>query len=100
MNISSINTVTPHFTGEYLLNANQTMPNGEACLERDLMLGVWLQEAKNQNDIYTKITDFFKGEYNEDNTAPCVVKYNIPDSRDSKFEDCMNKCGQKFEKIA
>ncbi|MCM1338056.1 MAG: hypothetical protein NC191_00105 [Muribaculaceae bacterium] len=100
MNISAINSTTPVFSGKYKVNANQNMPSGEACIDRDLMLGMWLNQVNNYEQISTKFDKFFSGVYNENKTAPCNVIYDIPDSEDAHFEKCMNNCGQKFEKIA
>ena len=100
MNISSINYATPSFSGKYRVNVNQEMPNGEACLERDLMLGIWLNQVNNYEQISKKMDDFFHGEYENNKLAPCNVIYDIPDTENNHFEDCLNKCGQTFTRIA
>lgn len=100
MNISAINSTSPAFSSKYQLNINQTMPDGRPSIDRDLMLGIWLNQAKNEEDITTKINEFFKNEYNNNQIASCNVIYDIPNSEDAHFEKCMNKVGQKFSKIA
>ncbi len=99
MNNLSINP-QQSFTGTYRVNVNQLNKKGYPSVDRDLMLGVWMTEAKNGNEIHSKIEKFFTNEYNKDETAPCFVNYVIADKDDSRFEEDMKECGQKFTKLA
>ena len=89
-----------YFAGKYQLNANQTMPNQDACLKRDFLLGVACGYAQNGDEISKKLADFYNGAYNADKYAPCNVVFEIPDKMNDTFEECMSKIGQKFDKLA
>ncbi len=89
-----------NFAGKYRLDANQTMPNQDACLKRDYMLGVACGYAYNGDEVSKNLADFYKGAYNKDKYAPCNVVFNIPDDKNALFEESMSKIGQKFDKLS
>ncbi len=88
-----------NFAGKYQLNANQAMPNQDACLKRDYMLGVACGYAYNGEEVSKKLADFYNGLYNKDKSAPFNVVFNIPENQEAMFEESMSKVGQKFDKI-
>ena len=88
-----------NFAGKYQLNANQAMPNQDACLKRDYMLGVACGYAYNGEEVSKKLADFYNGLYNKDKSAPCDVVFNIPKNQEVMFEESMSKVGQKFDKL-
>lgn len=100
MNISAVNQLPQAFTGTYKLNANQEMPNQEACLLRDTLIGAWSAKASNGEDVVKQLHDFYTKDYEKNKTAPCNIELKLPDADNTNFEDSMNKCGQKFDKIA
>ena len=88
------------FTGRYQLNANQAMPNQEACLKRDALMGFWSQKAKDGDKIHQQLTNFYTSdEYKADKNKALNITFEIPDSDDADFEQSMNIVGQKFDKI-
>ena len=48
-----------NFAGKYRLDANQTMPNQDACLKRDYMLGVACGYAYNGDEVSKNLADFW-----------------------------------------
>ena len=100
MNVSAVTQNSTAFSGKYQLNANQEMPNKEACLKRDTMIGVWSAKAKNGDEVAKQLTDFYNTTYNTDAKAPCNINLVLTDAYDANFEDSMKQCGQKFTKLA
>lgn len=100
MNVSAVTQNSTAFSGKYQLNANQEMPNKDACLIRDTMIGAWCAKAQNGEATVKQLQDFLNTTYKTDPKAPCNIDLVISDADDANFEDCMNKCGQKFTKLA
>lgn len=96
----SLNAANVSFGNRYQLNANQTLGNQKDCLLRDYMIGVWSGYAKNGDEINGKLQDFYKGEYEQNNNAPCNIIMDLPDGVSAEFENCMKKVGQKFNRLA
>ena len=94
MNLNSISSQS--FAGKYSLNANQAMPNQDACLKRDTLLGFWTQNAKNGDKVYKQLSDFYMNGYNKNPNAPLNIVLDIPDSEDKNFEASMKAVGQNF----
>ena len=94
-NVSPVN-----FRGKYQVDANQKMPNSEACLKRDFAVGFWINQANNADKLQKEFKDFIEGEYNEDVTKPCNLTFEFDDKFDHDFEETMNIVGQKFNKLA
>lgn len=100
MNISANLNTSQAFRGTYQLNANQTMPNQDACLLRDTLIGAWSAKASNGEDVIKQLHDFYTKDYEKNKTAPLNIELKLPDADNANFEDSMNKCGQKFNKLA
>lgn len=95
LNVSPVN-----FRGKYQIDANQKMPNGEACLKRDCAVGFWINFANNGPEIQNKFKNFIDGEYKDDVTKPCKLTFELDDKFNHDFEETMNAVGQKFDKLA
>ncbi len=89
-----------NFAGKYRLNANQTMPDEEACLKRDYMLGTACSYAKNGQKAAKQLENFYKDMYKKNPSAPCNLELDFPDDMDAIFETSMSKVGQNFDKLA
>ena len=97
----NFNVTSPmSFSGKYKLNANQKMPNNDACYMRDMAVGFWTSQAKNGNAVQKQLEDFYMGDYEKDKTAPCDVVLELSDNQDKEFEQAMNMVGQKFSRLA
>lgn len=92
--VSSLN-----FTGRYTLNANQAMPNQEACLKRDSLVGFWTTKAKDGEKVYEQLKDFYQNDYNKNPNAKLDIVLELPNAEDKNFEESMKKVGQNFSKL-
>ena len=52
MNLNGVSSVG--FNGKYKLDANQKMPNNDACYMRDMTVGFWTAQAKNRDTVETE----------------------------------------------
>jgi hypothetical protein len=95
------NLQSPQFTGKYTLNANQAMPSHKECLTRDAFVGAMGSIAKNSQEIQSKLNDFYapEGTYAKNEWAPCNLTFDLKDSDDKLFENCMTQIGQRFNKV-
>lgn len=98
MNLNGVSSVG--FNGKYKLDANQKMPNNDACYMRDMTVGFWTAQAKNRDTVEKQLKDFYMGPYEKDKTAPCNVVLELPDHHDKEFEKAMNMVGQNFSRLA
>lgn len=100
MTVGSINSLQS-FTGKYQLNANQEMPNQDACLKRDALIGFWSTQAKDGGAVADQLKNFYTSDaYKKDPNAKLDITLEIADDKDKEFEDSMNAVGQKFDKVA
>lgn len=88
------------FHGKYQIDANQKMPNNEACLRRDTAVGFWINFAENGKEVKDEFVDFIAGEFNEGEHKSCPLTLELDDKYDHDFEETMNAVGQKFDKLA
>jgi hypothetical protein len=78
------------------------MPSQKDCLTRDAFIGAMGSIAKNSQEIQSKLNDFYApdGAYSKNVTAPCNLTFDLKDSDNKRFEECMTQIGQHFDKIA
>jgi len=89
------------FAGKYQLNANQNMPDKEACLKRDAVIGFWTAKAKNGEEVQKQLKDFYtSSEYEKDPNKNLDIVLELDDADSTEFEKSMDFVGQKFSVVA
>ncbi|MBQ7450338.1 hypothetical protein IJS77_02880 [bacterium] len=94
-----INSVSPNFSGKYILNINQKLKDYSCYHKRDFLFAMWSAKANNHEDLSKNLKSYLSLYLSKDKDKPVIRIFDIPDELDTYFETDMKKVGQKFEKL-